>query len=90
MVSGDHTALERMPFVESVDAASLKVWEATIAAHEHGINLLKSRVSCADVAYAINDVFAKGDLSQFRAFGFGHSVGVLSHCYGHKAGLELR
>lgn len=90
MISGYYTALERTLFVETVDEASLNVWEANVAAHEYGMSLLKPSVSCAEVTHAINDFFAERDLLQYRTFGYGHSFGVLSHYYGREAGLELR
>ena len=90
MISGYYTALERTLFVETVDEASLKIWEANVAAHEFGISLLKPGVSCAEVTQKINDFFAERDLLQYRTFGYGHSFGVLSHYYGREAGLELR
>jgi len=90
MISGYYTALERTLFVEEVDAASLKIWEANVAAHELGISLLKPGATCAEVTHKINDFFAERDLLQYRSFGYGHSFGVLSHYYGREAGLELR
>jgi creatinase len=90
MISGYYTALERTLFVEEVDAASLAIWEANVAAHELGISLLKPGASCADVTAKINEFFAERDLLQYRTFGYGHSFGVLSHYYGREAGLELR
>lgn len=90
MISGYYTALERTLFVEEVDDASLKLWEANIGAHELGMSLLKSGVSCAAVTEEINAFFAERDLLQYRTFGYGHSFGVLSHYYGREAGLELR
>ncbi|MCL6284777.1 aminopeptidase P family protein [Ruegeria sp. 2012CJ41-6] len=90
MISGYYTALERTLFVGEVDAASLKLWQANIGAHELGISLLKPGASCAEVTHQINDFFAERDLLQYRTFGYGHSFGVLSHYYGREAGLELR
>ena len=90
MISGYYTALERTLFVEEVDAASLKIWEANVAAHEFGMSLLKPGVACAEVTHRINNFFAERDLLQYRTFGYGHSFGVLSHYYGREAGLELR
>ncbi|APZ52482.1 aminopeptidase P family protein [Salipiger abyssi] len=90
MISGYYTALERTMFVEEVDAASLKIWEANVAAHEYGMSLLKPGVSCAAVTEQINAFFAERDLLQYRTFGYGHSFGLLSHYYGREAGLELR
>ena len=90
MISGYYTALERTLFVETVDEASLKIWEANVAAHEFGMSLLEPGVSCADVTYQINAFFAERDLLKYRTFGYGHSFGVLSHYYGREAGLELR
>ncbi|MDE3123441.1 MAG: aminopeptidase P family protein [Paracoccaceae bacterium] len=90
MISGYYTALERTMFVGEVDDASLKIWEANVAAHEYGMSLLKPGISCAEVTARINDFFAERDLLQYRTFGYGHSFGVLSHYYGREAGLELR
>ena len=90
MISGYYTALERTLFVEEVDPASLKIWEANVAAHEYGMSLLKPGASCAEVTQKINTFFAERDMLQYRTFGYGHSCGVLSHYYGREAGLELR
>ena len=90
MISGYYTALERTMFVGEVDAASLKIWEANVAAHEYGMSLLRPGASCAEITHKINAFFEERDLLQFRTFGYGHSFGVLSHYYGREAGLELR
>ena len=90
MISGYYTALERTMFLGSVDAASLRIWEANVAAHEFGMSLLRPGTSCAEVTHAINAFLAERDLLQYRTFGYGHSFGVLSHYYGREAGLELR
>ncbi|MGH1412247.1 MAG: M24 family metallopeptidase [Pelagimonas sp.] len=90
MISGYYTALERTLFVQEVDAASLKIWEANVAAHEYGMSLLTPGASCSDITEQINTFFAERDLLQYRTFGYGHSFGVLSHYYGREAGLELR
>ncbi|RYG90968.1 M24 family metallopeptidase [Loktanella sp. IMCC34160] len=90
MISGYYTALERTMFVREVDEASLKIWEANVAAHELGISLLKPGAKCSDITAQINDFFAERQLLQYRTFGYGHSFGVLSHYYGREAGLELR
>jgi creatinase len=90
MISGYYTALERTLFVGEVDAASLKIWEANVAAHEYGMSLLQPGASCAEITHKINAFFEERDLLQYRTFGYGHSFGVLSHYYGREAGLELR
>jgi creatinase len=90
MISGYYTALERTLFVGSVDAASLKIWEANVAAHEYGMSLLVPGARCDEITQKINAFFAERDLLQYRTFGYGHSFGVLSHYYGREAGLELR
>lgn len=90
MISGYYTALERTMFVQEVDPASLKIWEANVAAHEFGMNLLKPGKSCAQITEEINGFFSDRDLLQYRTFGYGHSFGILSHYYGREAGLELR
>lgn len=90
MISGYYTALERTMFVGEVDPASLKIWEANVAAHEYGMSLLVPGAKCSDITHKINDFFAERQLLQYRTFGYGHSFGVLSHYYGREAGLELR
>ncbi|MFU8881780.1 MAG: aminopeptidase P family protein [Rhodobacterales bacterium] len=90
MISGYYTALERTMFVGEVDDASLRIWQANVAAHEYGMSLLKPGATCAEVTEKINLFFAERDLLQYRTFGYGHSFGVLSHYYGREAGLELR
>ena len=90
MISGYYTALERTLFVRDVDEASLKIWEANVAAHEYGMSLLQPGASCAEITAKINTFFSDRDLLQYRSFGYGHSFGVLSHYYGREAGLELR
>ena len=90
MISGYYTALERTMFVGEVDAASLEIWNANVAAHEYGISLLKPGASCAEITHKINAFFSDRNLLQYRTFGYGHSFGVLSHYYGREAGLELR
>ncbi|WP_299207855.1 aminopeptidase P family protein [uncultured Tateyamaria sp.] len=90
MISGYYTALERTLFVETVDDASLQIWNHNVAAHELGMSLLKPGVTCAEVTEGVNAYFREHDLLQYRSFGYGHSFGVLSHYYGREAGLELR
>ncbi|WP_299651527.1 aminopeptidase P family protein [uncultured Tateyamaria sp.] len=90
MISGYYTALERTLFVETVDDASLAIWNHNVAAHELGMSLLKPGATCAQVTEGVNAYFREHDLLQYRTFGYGHSFGVLSHYYGREAGLELR
>ena len=90
MISGYYTALERTLFVETVDEASLAIWNHNVAAHELGMSLLKPGATCAEVTEGVNAYFREHDLLQYRSFGYGHSFGVLSHYYGREAGLELR
>ncbi|PVA09644.1 creatininase [Pelagivirga sediminicola] len=90
MISAYYVALERTMFVGEVDDASLKIWEANIAAHEYGMSLLKPGATCAEVTHKINEFLEERQLLQYRTFGYGHSFGILSHYYGREAGLELR
>ncbi len=90
MISGYYTALERTLFLGEPDAASLKIWQANVGAHELGISLIKPGATCAGICTEINRYLAELDLLQYRTFGYGHSFGVLSHYYGREAGLELR
>ena len=90
MISGYYTALERTLFLNNVDDASLKAWEANIKIHKRGLELIKSGVKCSDICHELNDIFAQLGYLQYRTFGYGHSFGVLSHFYGREVGLELR
>ena len=54
------------------------------------MELIKPGVRCCDIAHELNEIYKANDLLQYRAFGYGHSFGVLSHYFGREAGLELR
>ncbi|MAU22965.1 MAG: creatininase [Martelella sp.] len=90
MISGYYTALERTLFLGAPDAASLKLWETNVAAHELGMSLIRPGISCAAICAEVNRFFADAGVLQYRSFGYGHSFGLLSHYYGREAGLELR
>jgi len=90
MISGYYTALERTLFVETIDDASLKAWEANVKVHKRGLELIKPGVKCSEICAELNDLFAELGYIEFRTFGYGHSFGMLSHFYGREAGLELR
>jgi creatinase len=90
MISGYYTALERTLFLGEPDAASLRVWEANVGAHELGLSLIRPGVRCSEICEGINAFLAARDLLRFRSFGYGHSFGLMSHYYGREAGLELR
>jgi creatinase len=90
MISGYYTALERTLFVGEVDAASRRIWDINVAAHELGISLLVPGAKCSDVTARLNTFFEEHQVLQYRTFGYGHSFGILSHYYGREAGLELR
>ncbi|MDH3635375.1 MAG: aminopeptidase P family protein [Gammaproteobacteria bacterium] len=90
MISGYYTALERTLFLGEPDAASLKIWQANVEAHELGLSLIRPGATCSGICAEINRLFEEKDLLQYRSFGYGHSFGVLSHYYGREAGLELR
>jgi creatinase len=90
MISGYYAALERTLFLGEPDAASLRVWEANLAAHELGLSLIGPGMRCSEICARVNALLAERDLLRFRSFGYGHSFGLLSHYYGREAGLELR
>jgi len=90
MISGYYTALERTLFLNEIDDASLKAWEANVKIHKRGLELIKPGVKCSDICHELNDLFAELGYLQYRTFGYGHSFGVLSHFYGRETGLELR
>lgn len=90
MIFGYYTALERTLFCDSVDDASLDLWEKNVAVHERGLDLIKPGARCCDIAAELNEMYREWDLLKYRSFGYGHSFGVLSHYYGREAGVELR
>ncbi len=90
MISGYYTALERTLFVNEVDEASLKAWEANVKVHKRGLELIKPGIKCSEICKDLNDLFASLGYLKYRTFGYGHSFGMLSHFYGREAGLELR
>ena len=90
MISGYYTALERTLFVEEIDDASLKAWEANVKVHRHGIKLIKPGAKCSDITAELNNLFSELGYLNRRTFGYGHSFGVLSHYYGREGKLELR
>jgi len=90
MISAYYTALERTLFLGEPDARSLQVWEANVAVHKRGIELIKPGAVCSEIVAELNEMFAERGLLGNRTFGYGHSFGVLSHYYGREAGLELR
>jgi creatinase len=90
MISGYYTALERTLFVDKIDDASLKAWEANVRVHKRGLELIKPGVKCSAICHELNELFAELGYLHYRTFGYGHSFGVLSHFYGRETGLELR
>ncbi len=90
MISGYYTALERTLFLGEPDAASLRLWQANVAAHELGLSLIRPGVACGAICAEINRYLAERGLLHYRSFGYGHSFGLLGHYYGREAGLELR
>ena len=90
MISGYYTALERTLFMDKIDDASLKAWEANIKVHKRGLELIKPGVKCSDICNELNELFVELGYLHYRTFGYGHSFGVLSHFYGRESGLELR
>ncbi len=90
MISGYYTALERTLFLDDVDDASLKAWEANIKVHKRGLELIKPGIKCSEICHELNELYSELGYLQYRTFGYGHSFGMLSHFYGREAGLELR
>ncbi len=90
MVAGYYVALERTLFAKSATDAHLRLWRFNCDVHDRGKALLVPGARCCDIARELNEIYAAGDLLQYRSFGYGHSFGVLCHYYGREAGLELR
>ncbi|XP_031557149.1 uncharacterized protein LOC116293809 [Actinia tenebrosa] len=91
MIAGYYTALERTMFYDHVPSdRHMELWEANVMVHRRGLELIQPGAKCSEIAKELNELFLEKDLLQYRAFGYGHSFGVLSHYYGREAGLELR
>ena len=90
MISGYYVALERTLFFDHCRPEALRLWRANVEVHEAGLQMIKPGVRCCDIALALNEIYQKHDLLQYRTFGYGHSFGALCHYYGREAGLELR
>lgn len=90
IIFGYGAALARTLFCDSVDAASLEIWQKNLAVHRRGLQLIRPGAKCNEIAMELNDMYREWDLLKYRSFGYGHSFGVLSHYYGREAGLELR
>ncbi len=90
MIAGYYTALERTLFLDHASDEHLRLWNVNVEVHERGLELIKPGIRCCDIAHELNEIYKAHDLLQYRAFGYGHSFGVLSHYFGREAGLELR
>ena len=90
MISGYYTALERTLFVDEVDDASMKAWEANVKVHRHGLEIIKPGVKCSEVTAELNNLFSELGYLHRRTFGYGHSFGLLSPYYGREGKLEFR
>ncbi|MDO5055919.1 MAG: M24 family metallopeptidase [Lautropia sp.] len=90
MIAGYYTALERTLFAETCSDEHRRIWDINVEVHEAGLKLIKPGARCCDIAAALNEIFHKHGVLQYRTFGYGHSFGTLSHYYGREAGLELR
>lgn len=90
MIAGYYTALERTLFAETCSDAHRRIWDINVEVHEAGLKLIRPGARCCDIAAALNEIFHKHGVLQYRTFGYGHSFGTLSHYYGREAGLELR
>lgn len=90
MAGGYYVALERTLFCGAASDEHMKIWEINCQVFDAGKKLIAPGAKCADIAHALNAIYAAHDLLQYRSFGYGHSFGVLCHYYGREAGLELR
>lgn len=90
MISGYYTALERTLFVDEVDDASMKAWEANVKVHRRGLEIIKPGVKCSEVTAELNNLFSELGYLHRRTFGYGHSFGLLSPYYGREGKLEFR
>ncbi|MEZ5779026.1 MAG: M24 family metallopeptidase [Paracoccaceae bacterium] len=66
VIAGYCAALERTMFLGEVDAASLKIWQATVAAHELAMALPKPGIRLAEVAATIDGFLEDRGLGQYR------------------------
>ncbi|XP_070568570.1 creatinase-like [Ptychodera flava] len=91
MIAGYYAALERTLFYDHIPSdRHLELWEINCEVHRKGVELIKPGIRCCDIAAELNEIYKKHDLLQYRMFGYGHSMGIISHYFGREAGLELR
>ena len=91
MISGYYTALERTLFLDKIDDASLKAWEANIKVHKRGLELIKPGVKCSEICHELNDLFRTIWLSSIQNIWIWP---LIWQCYlifmERESGLELR
>jgi len=90
MLFGYFSALGRTLFCGHADEASLLVWERNLAVHRRGLDLIRPGARCNEIATELNEMYRGWGMLKHRSFGYGHSVGLLSHYYGREGALELR
>lgn len=90
MLFGYCAGVARTLFCGSVDADSRAIWEKNIAVHRHGLDLIRPGARCNEIAAELNEMYRAWGLLKYRSFGYGHSLGLMSHYYGREGGVELR
>ncbi|NIN01819.1 MAG: M24 family metallopeptidase, partial [candidate division Zixibacteria bacterium] len=90
MIVGYYHALERSLVYGPMSEEIRIPFEVNVEAHMAGIEAVKPGVRCGDIDKAINPVYEKAGLLDYRTFGTGHSFGVMGLWYGREEGGELR
>lgn len=90
MLFGYYAALQRTLFCGPPDPDSLRVWQQNVAVHRRGVQLIQPGARCNDIATELNEMYRGWGLLKYRSFGYGHSLGVMSHYYGRESCVELR
>ncbi|NIQ37177.1 MAG: M24 family metallopeptidase [Proteobacteria bacterium] len=90
MIVGYYHALERSLVYGPMSEEIRRPFEVNVDAHMAGIEAVGPGVRCGDIDKAINPVYEKAGLLDYRTFGTGHSFGVMGFWYGREEGGELR
>lgn len=87
---GYGATLGRTLFCDSIDSASLAIWEKNLAIRRHAIGLIRPMARCNEIAATLNDLSRDLRLLDRRTCGYGHSIGILAAAHGRDSGVELR
>lgn len=90
-VGGWYIALGRTFFFDHIPSERHRyIWTSLVEVHKLAITLIRPGIKCNEIANKLNQRLLELDLLRYRTYGYGHSLGALSHYYGRQSFLELR